>query len=136
MLLWTGPILLGIGLFGLMGIFFNNFMFSLIIGILVLILSVITRLIVKGESNDAYAIGPEEYWFIYEIGGMPKPVRWQGWACYGTIFLSLFVVLIFVRDPNTATVIMVASIFVVVIIAMLKSNYRERIAEYKEDLKK
>lgn len=143
---WTGSILFAVSLFGLMGIIFNNFRLSLLIGVFALIIFVIGRLIrrrlfkdnaLKYEFNEDYTTrDPEKYWFKYEVGGMPKPVCWQGWVCYSIIFLSPFVVLIFDGDPTTAIVIAVAVIFVVTIIAILKSNYRESIREYREDLKK
>lgn len=78
---------------------------------------------------------PEELRFKYEIGGMPKPVRWQGWALYGIIFLSPFIVLFFVRDANIGVVTIVAILTVGLIIALSKSNYIERLKEYRKNLK-
>ena len=145
-LAWTGSILGGISLFSLMGIIFNNFRISLIIGVFTLIMIVIGRLIrrkiskekaLKDEFDEEFTTEKvEEYWFRYEIGGIPKPVRWQGWACYVIIFLSPFVVLIFDNDLDTAFVIILAIIFAFIAISMLKSNYKESIMKYKEDLKK
>lgn len=144
---WTGVNLFGISLFGIMGIIFNNFSFSLIIGAFALIMLVVGRLMrrrisqedaFKDEFDKEYITGnPEDYWFNYKIGGgMPKPLRWQGWACYALIFVSPIVALIFARDPTTAVAIIVASIFVVIVIAMWKSNYRESVREHRENLKK
>jgi|WetSurMetagenome_2_1015567.scaffolds.fasta_scaffold178513_1 hypothetical protein len=145
-LAWTGSLLGGISLFSLMGIIFNNFRISLIIGVFTLIMIVISRLIrrkiskekaLKDEFDEEFTTEKvEEYWFRYEIGGIPKPVRWQGWACYVIIFLSPFVVLIFDNDLDTAFVIILAIIFAFIVISMLKSNYNEIIMKYREDLKK
>lgn len=140
---WTGAILFGISLFSLMGIIWNNFQLSLIMGVLTFSMLLIGMLIRrripkdKDEFNEAVTtINPDEYWFRYEFGGFPKPVRWQGWACYIIMFLSPFIVLIFDRNPDTALVIILVAVFTVIIIAMLKSNYREIIMKYREDLKK
>ncbi|AEG17612.1 hypothetical protein [Methanobacterium paludis] len=145
-LAWTGSILGGISLFSLMSIIFNNFRVSLIIGVFTLIMIVFSLLIrrkiskekaLKDEFDEGFTTEKvEEYWFRYEIGGMPKPVRWQGWACYVIIFLSPFVVLIFDNDLDTAFVIILAIISVFIVISMLKSNYKENIMKYREDLKK
>ena len=145
-LAWTGSILGVISLFSLMGIIFNNFRISLIIGVFTLIMVVISLLTrrkiskekaLKDEFDEEFTTEKvEEYWFRYEIGGMPKPVRWQGWACYVIIFLSPFVVLIFDNDLDTAFVIILAIISVFIVISMLKSNYKESIMKYREDLKK
>lgn len=145
-LAWTGSILFVISLFGLMGIISNNFIISLIIGVFTLIMIVISLLTrrkiskeeaLKDEFHEEFTPEKvEEYWFRYKIGGMPKPVRWQGWACYVMMFLSPFVVLIFDGDLNTAFVIILAIIFAFIIISTLKSNYKESIMKYREDLKK
>lgn len=142
---WTGSILFGISFFGVMGIIFNNFNLSIILGVSMSIMFVISLFIRKrlfkddaleNEFSEEYIIkDPEEYWFRYEVGKMPKPLSWQGWACYGIMFLSPFVILILSRDPTVTTVIAVAFIITIMIIAMLKSNYRECIREYKESLK-
>jgi len=63
-----------------------------------------------------------------------KPVRWQGWALYGIIFLSLSITLIFVRDATIAVVIGVAIVFVGIIIAMIKSDYIEWAREVRKNL--
>ncbi|MCE7698763.1 MAG: hypothetical protein K8E24_007995, partial [Methanobacterium paludis] len=117
-------------------IIFNNFRVSLIIGVFTLIMIVFSLLIrrkiskekaLKDEFDEGFTTEKvEEYWFRYEIGGMPKPVRWQGWACYVIIFLSPFVVLIFDNDLDTAFVIILAIISAFIVISMLKSNYKER----------
>jgi hypothetical protein len=145
-LAWTGSILFAISLLGLMDISFNNFTLSLVIGVFILIMVLIGWLIrrkiseeeaLKDEFDEEFIRKePEEYWFRYEIGGSPKPLRWQGWACCVVMFLSPLVVLIFDRDLNTAFVIILAIIFAFIIISMLKSNYRESIMKYREDQKK
>jgi hypothetical protein len=145
-LAWTGSILGGISLFGLIGIIFNNFKVSLLIGVFTFIMIVISLLIrrkiskenaLKDEFDEEFITEKvEEYWFKYKIGGMPKPVRWQGWACYVIIFLTPFVVLIFDNDPDTAIVITLTIIFTFIVVSMLKSNYKENIMKYREDLKK
>lgn len=145
-LAWTGSILFAISLLGLMGISFNNFTLSLVIGVFTLIMVLIGWLIrrkmseeeaLKDEFDEEFIRKePEEYWFRYEIGGRPKPLCWQGWACCVVMFLSPVLVLIFDRDINTAFVIVLAIIFAFIIISMLKSNYRESIMEYREDQKK
>ena len=46
----------------------------------------------------------EKDWFKLDgIGGIPKPIRWQGWTCYGIFLLSLFllVLLMIVYDVNS-----------------------------------
>jgi hypothetical protein len=142
---WTGSILFIISLSGLMGIIFNNFMITLILIVFTLIAVLLGRLIRRKISKDAlkedfddvyYTKDPEEYWFRYEVGGIPRPLRWQGWVWYGIIFLSPFLVLIFDNDPNTGVFIIVASFLFGFIISILKSNYRESIAKYRENLKK
>lgn len=142
----TGSILVIISIFGLMGIILNNFMITLILIVFTLIAVLIGLLILRRISkdnalkddfdNEYNTKDPKEYWFRYEIGGMPKPLRWQGWAWYGIIFLSPFVVLIFDNDRNTAVFIILALILVGIIISMLKSNYRESVVKYRENLKK
>ena len=143
---WTGSILFSISFFGMMGIIFNNFNLSIIIGVSVLVMFVISLLIrrrlfkdeaLQYEFSEAYTTDPEKHWFRYKIGGgMPKPVSWQGWVCYGIMFLSPFVILIISGDPTITTVITVAVILVIMMISMLKSNYRESVREYRENLKK
>lgn len=143
---WTGSLLFLVSLFGLMGLIFNNFIISLIIGAFTLTLVVISLLIRRRMSKDEVLKDefdeefirkePEEYWFRYEIGGRPKPLCWQGWACCVMMFLAPLVVLIFDRDLNTAFIIILTIIFAFIIISMLKSNYRENIMEYKEYQKK
>ena len=93
---WTGSILVIISFPVLMGIILNNFMITLIIIVFTLIVVLVSLIIrrriskdnaLKDDFNNAYnAKDPEEYWFRYEIGGIPKPVRWQGWAWFGIIF--------------------------------------------------
>jgi len=145
-LCWTGTILGVISFFGLVSIIYNNFLFSLVIGVFILIMLVIALFIrrkmfkdkaLKDEFNEAFTTEkPEKYWFRYDVGVIPKPVRWQGWVCYGIMFLSLLVVLILDRDPDTAVIIILAIICAVVIITMVKSNYREIIMKFGEYLKK
>lgn len=145
-LAWTGSILGIVSLFGLMGIILNNFRISLIIGVFTLI-TIIFSLLIRRKISKEEAFRDEfdeefitekveKYWFRYEIGRIPKPVCWQGWACYIITFLSPFVVLIFDGDLNTGFVTILAIIFAFIAISMLKSNYRESIMKYKEDLKK
>lgn len=140
---WTGAILFGISLFGLMGILWNNFQLSIIIGAFTvgtLLVGMLIRRripIDKDEFNETVTTrNPDECWFRYEIGGFPKPVCWQGWACYIIMFLSPFIVLIFDRNPNSALVIILVIVFAVIIITMLKSNYKEIIRKYREDFNK
>jgi hypothetical protein len=138
---WTGAILFLISLFGLMGIIQNNFQLSLIMGaftVIMIVLGILIRRRIPKDKDDSNEAGRKtsEYWFKHEIGGLAKPVRWQGWVCYGIMFLSPFVVMIFDRNPDTAVVIILAIIFTVILIIMLKSNYRENLMKYREDLKK
>ncbi|MBP1946221.1 hypothetical protein [Methanobacterium petrolearium] len=144
-LCWTGSILGMISFFVLMGIIYNNFLLSLIMGVFILIMLVIARFIrrrtlkddaLRDEFDEAFTTEkPEEYWFRYKIWGIPKPLRWQGWVCYVVTFLSIFAVLIFDRNPDTAAVIVLAIILAFFITTMFKSNYREIIMKFREDLK-
>jgi hypothetical protein len=140
---WTGAVLCGISLFGLVGILCNNFQLSLIMGgfavSMILVTMLIRRRIFKDKdefNESAPTRNPDKCWFRYEIGGFPKPVRWQGWVCYIIMFLSPFIVLIFDRNLNSALVIILAIVFAVIIITMLKSNYKEIIRKYREDFNK
>lgn len=139
---WTGSALFGISLFGVMGFIFNNFTISIIVGAFALIMIIVSLLIRRkafkdNEFNEASTIDTKEYWFKYKIGrGMPKPICWQGWACYGIIFLSPLVIIFSNEDLTIDTIIIFAIIITVMIVTMLKSNYREIIREYKENLKK
>lgn len=140
---WTGSILFLISFMGILGLIQNDFRLSLSLGIIILIVILVSliirrRLSEDNEFNEVYTTkrNINDNWFKYEIGGIPKPIRWQGWACYGIFLASPFLVLIFVRDPVIATVIIVAIIFIVMLVAMLKSNYRESVREYRINLKK
>ncbi len=144
---WTGAILFGLGLFSIIGLIFNNFTITLILGGTVLITALIGMIVrrrmfkdteLKNEFNEEHSTkkNTKDYWFRYEIGGIPKPLRWQGWVCYSLIFLSPFIVLILDDNPTTSTVIIVASIIIIMIVAFLKSNYRESVREYRENSKK
>ena len=54
------------------------------------------------ELNEGFTTeNPEKYWLKYEVGGFPKPVRWQGWLCMVVLFSSPFVVIIFTRRRNS-----------------------------------
>jgi len=145
-LAWTGNILFLLSFFGLMGIIFNDFRGSLILSVLILIFLMFSlllrRRISKEEEleNEFDEIYPAEennksYWFSYKVGGFPRPVSLHGWACYGIILLSPLIMIIF-KDPTLDTAFIVAIIFGVVLISILKSNYREVVKEYRENLKK
>ncbi len=142
LLSWTGSALFGISLFGVMGFIFNNFTISIIVGAFAVIMIIVSLLIRRkafkdNEFNETSTRDTKEYWFKYKIGrGMPKPIRWQGWACYGIIFLSPLVIIFSNEDLTIDTIIIFAIIITVMIVTMLKSNYREIIMEYKENLKK
>ena len=146
-LAWTGTILLTIGFFGVFGIISNNWTFTIIMIVLVMIVALVS-LITRRRINKDNAVKNEftevnntqrdskEEWFKYNIGSIPKPVRWQGWTCYIILFISLFLVLILNQNPTTSTVIIVALITIIITIAIFKSNYRESTREYRENLKK
>lgn len=145
-LAWTGAIMFSIGFFGLMGIIWNDFTGSLVLGVLLLIFIMFSWLIrrkiskddeLKNEFDEIYTTerNNKSYWFNYEVGGIPKPVRLQGWACYGIILLSPMII-IFFDDTTLDTAIIVAIIFCVVFISYFKSNYKETVKEYRENLKK
>jgi len=139
-LAWTGSALFGISLLGVMGFIFNNFVLSIIIGAFALIMIIVSLLIRRrtfkdDEFNEVYTTKKDtkEYWFKYKIGrGMPKPVRWQGWACYAIIFMSPLVIIFFNEDLTIDTIIIFAILLTVITITMLKSNYREIVREYKK----
>lgn len=145
-LAWTGTIFFSIGLFGLMGIVTNDFRASLILGVLLLIFIIFILLIRRkiskeeeqeNEFEEIYTTerNNQSYWFSYDVGGIPKPVNLKGWACYGIILLSPLIIVIF-NDPTIATAFIVAIIFGVILISFIKSNYREIVKEYRENLKK
>ena len=135
-LAWTGSILFIIGLSGVFGISSNNLTVALTLGVLVLIF-VLVGLVMRRRINKDNALENEftevnstqrdikNEWFKFEVGSIPKPVRWQGWACYILFFISPFLVLILDPNPTTGTVIIVALITIITITAMFKSNYRE-----------
>ena len=135
-LAWTGSILFLLGFFGIIGISLNNLTDALILGVLVLIF-VLVGLVIRRSINKDNALENEltevnstqrdikNEWFKYEVGSIPKPVRWQGWACYIIFFISPFLVLTLDPNQTTGTVIIVALITIIIIIAMFKSNYRE-----------
>jgi hypothetical protein len=146
-LAWTGSILFLIGLFGVLGISLNNLTITLIMGVFVLIL-VLVSFIIRRRINKDNTLKNEftevnntqrdikEVWFKFEVGSIPKPVRWQGWVCYIILFISPFLVLTLDLNPTTSTAIIVALITIIITIAILKSNYRESAREYRENLKK
>jgi hypothetical protein len=139
-LAWTGSILFIIGLSGVFGISSNNLTIPLILGVLVLIF-VLVSFVIRRRINKDNALENEftevnstqrsikEEWFKFKVGSLPKPVRWQGWACYIIFFISPFFVLILDPNPTTGTVIIVALIVILITIAMFKSNYRESARE-------
>jgi CDP-diglyceride synthetase len=143
---WTGSFLFTISLFILMGIILDNLTLSLIMGVATIIILVAAWLIRRSipkddilpdELNEGFTTeNPDKYWFKYEKGGFPKPVSWQGWFCDLILFLSPFVVIIFIRNLETGMVIVFAIILAVIVVIMLKSNYREIMMEYRKDLKK
>jgi len=116
-----------------------NINLALVTGFLVFIIAIIGILIRKkffisdklDEEYDESSItkGPKEYWYENKTWGM-KPVRWQGWALYGIIFLSLSIALIFVRDATISVAMGVAIIFVGIIITIMKSDYVEWVREF------
>ncbi len=139
-LAWIGSILFIIGFSGVFGISSNNLTIALILGVLVLIFVLVSLLIRRRISKDIVLENEftevnstqrdiKEEWFKFEVGSIPKPVRWQGWACYIIFFISPFLVLILDPNPTTGTVIIVALITIIIIVAMFKSNYRESARE-------
>ncbi len=120
-----------------------NINLSLVTGFLVFIIAIIGILIRKkffisdklDDEFDESSITkePKEYWYKYKTWGM-KPVRWQGWALYGIIFLSLSITLIFVRDATISVAMGVAIIFVGIIITIIKSDYIEWAREIRKNL--
>jgi len=119
-----------------------NINLSLVTGFLVFIIAIIGILIRKKffiynkfDEFDESPITkePKEYWYKYKTWGM-KPVRWQGWALYGIIFLSLSITLIFVRDATISVAMGVAIIFVGIIITIIKSDYIEWAREIRKNL--
>lgn len=80
---------------------------------------------------------PKKDWFKYEgLVGMPKPIRWQGWACSGIFLLSVFIFARFtiVYDVNSwiLSIFLAIAILLFLIVAILKSNYRKLTNEYKK----
>lgn len=143
---WTGSFLFLISFFILMGIILNNLTLSLITGVAVIIILIVAYFIRRSLPKDDTLLdeldeelatkNPDKYWFKYEYGGVPKPVRWQGWVCNVILFSSPFVVIIFIRNLETAMAIVFAIIVAVMVLIMLKSNYRQIMMEYRKDLKK
>lgn len=142
----TGTILFSVGLFGLMGFIWNDFRGSLFLGVSLLIFVMFIWLLrrklskddeLEDEFDEIYSTerNNKSYWFSYEVGGIPKPVRLQGWACYGIILLSPMII-IFFDDTTIDTAFIVAIIFGVVLISYFKSNYMETVKEYRKNLKK
>ena len=141
-IIWVITILSVACLVYIVGISYNINL-SLVTGFLVFIIVIIGILIRKkffiydkfDDEFDESSITnePKEYWFNYKTWGM-KPVRWQGWALYGIIFLSLSIALIFVRDATIFVVIATAIIIVGISIAMIKSDYKEIIREFRKNL--
>ena len=131
---WTGSILFGFSLFILMGIIFNNFILSLIMGVATIIVlatgllirrSISKDPVLQNEFNEVFTTGnSERYWFKSGINGFPKPVCWQGWVSLVVLFLSPFVVIIFTRNLEMAMVFILAIIVTIIVVIMLKSNYR------------
>ena len=146
-LAWTGSILFSIGFFGVFGITLNNLTITLILGVLVLIL-VLVGLVIRRRINkdndlkneyievDSTQRDIKEEWFKYEVGSIPKPVCWKGWACYIILFISPFLVLTLDLNPTIDTVIIAAIIIIIITIAIFKSNYRESVRKYRENLRK
>lgn len=142
----TGHILLLTSLIALIGIFLNNFIIALFAGILIVMSILVSWLIrrripkvnaLNDEFDNEHIKTSENYWFKYKIsGGMPRPARWQGWTCCAIILLIPFIVLFFDRDPTTTVVVIGVSLFTLAMVSILKSNYRERIIEYRETIKK
>ncbi len=67
---------------------------------------------------------------------LPKPVRWQGWACYGIqiLFIFLFARIYFVTyngAPGVFAVVVVASIVILYIVTRFKSSYGEMVGVYR-----
>ena len=76
-------------------------------------------------------------WFKWEeLIRMPKPIRWQGWICIGILLLSVFLVarITIVYDLNSwiLLIFLAIGIFLLLAVAILKSNYRELTNEYKK----
>ncbi|MBZ2165920.1 hypothetical protein [Methanobacterium spitsbergense] len=72
----------------------------------------------------------KQEWFKFEgIGGVSKPIRWQGLACHGIFLLSFFLLarLMIVYDVNSwiLTIILAIAILLFLTVAILKSNFRE-----------
>lgn len=78
-------------------------------------------------------------WFKYKrMGGIPKPISWQGWACYAIyvsiFFSSILFMLIYNINPFTFTIILTITTILLVTVATLKSNLREIANEYKKGI--
>lgn len=141
-IIWTITILSVACLVYIVGISYNINL-SLVTGFLVFIIAIIGILIRKNffiydkfddEFDDSSITKePKEYWYKYKTWGM-KPVRWQGWALYGIIFLSLFMALIFVRDATIFVAIGVTIIIFGIVVAMIKSDYIEWAKEFRKNL--
>jgi len=80
----------------------------------------------------------EELWFKFEgISGMPKPLRWQGYACYGIQLISLFLLILIMKNYGEFSPIIIATFIVIslilfMVVAMFKSNYNENLMKYKK----
>jgi tetratricopeptide (TPR) repeat protein len=82
---------------------------------------------------------PKKDWFKWEeLIRMPKPIRWQGWACCGILLLSIFIFarLTIVYDINSwiLTIFLAIAILLFLAVAILKSNYRELTNQYKKGI--
>ncbi len=141
-------ILLMVSPLALLILIYNNFIVTLATCAVLLIITSIILLMRRGISRaDALkdefngvstTRNPEKYWFRYKIGGIPRPASWQGWICYIISFLSPFIILISGRRIPIIILIIIFIAFPLIgmAIAMLKSNYRESIREYRENLRK
>ncbi|BDZ68624.1 hypothetical protein [Methanobacterium ferruginis] len=80
----------------------------------------------------------EKPWFKFEgISGMPKPLGWQGYACYGIQLISLFLLILIMKNYGEFSPIIIAttiviSLILLMIVAMFKSNYKENLMKYKK----
>lgn len=76
-------------------------------------------------------------WFKFEgLLGMPKPIHWQGWVCYGIYLSFIFLLARFTINSNENSITIFVIVFGISVIifqriAVLKSNYREIIKAYK-----
>ena len=79
-------------------------------------------------------------WFKYGgLGGIAKPINWQGWVCYSIFFLSIFLLsgVIIILHGNFIFIIITFSISVILfqLVTKIKSNFRELNKEYKNRIR-